>query len=215
MFTPQNPKLSRFVKFVVDLIFWLLVGAGIFLVLWIVLTPLLVYAVDIPITASVPVAIGLGDEPQFGIEVVGSNAKGIRNAFVDQAQGTLRLETTNWRYILTSNLAKLITAIGLAYTFYLLRAILRSIIEGDPFSPENCSRVRRVGYLVLLVALLRATVEYFAANEILNQLAVTNPPLSTPSPFNAEILLVSLLILVLAQVWSYGLELEHDRALTV
>jgi hypothetical protein len=215
MFTPLNPKLTRFVKFVVDLIFWLLVGAGVILVLWIALTPLLLNTTDILISASVPVAIGLGDEPQLGVEVAGSAAKGIQNAFVDQAQGTLRLETTNWHYILTSNLAKLLTAIGLAYTFHLLRAILRSTLNGDPFSPDNCTRVRRVGYLVLLVTLFRAVVEYLAADIILNQLAVTTPPLSTPSPFNAEVILVSLLILVLAQIWSYGLELERDRALTV
>lgn len=215
MFTPQNPKLTHFAKFFVDLVFWLLFGASVFLVIWIALSPLLLTTIDIAITASVPVAIGSGEEPRSDVDIAGSTAKGIRAAFVDEAQGTLRLETTNWRYVLTSNLAKLITAIGLTYLFYLLRSILRTTIEGDPFSAENCTRVRRVGYLVLLVALLSAAVNYIAAYNILGQLMVTNPGLSTPSPFNAEVILASLLILVLAQVWSYGLELERDRALTV
>ena len=50
---------------------------------------------------------------------------------------------------------------------------------------------------------------------ILNQLPTAQPALSLPSPFRAEIILTSLLILILAQVWSYGLELERDQALTI
>ena len=215
MFSPSNPKLIRSVKFLVDLLFWLLVGAGLFLVLWSALAPWLLKTENIVLSASVPVAIGLGDEPRIGVEVAGSAAKGINAAYVEQAQGTLRLEMTTWYYILISNLAKLITAVGLAYVFHLLGAILKSTLDGDPFSPENCTLVRRVGIWVLVVALLRAAVDYFAASAILNWLAITSPPLSPPSPFNAEVILFSLLILVLAQVWGYGLELERDRALTI
>lgn len=35
------------------------------------------------------------------------------------------------------------------------------------------------------------------------------------SLFNIEFILVSLLILLLAQVWSYGLELKRDQELTI
>ena len=123
--------------------------------------------------------------------------------------------TKNWSFILVSNLAKLLTAIGLAYVVYLLRIVLQAIIQGDPFTDENVIRVRRIGYAVLVVGFLRATVEYFAAREILNQLTIVKPALSLPSPFNSEVILANLLILVLAQVWSYGLELERDKALTI
>ena len=69
--------------------------------------------------------------------------------------------------------------------------------------------------MVLLVGFLKATVEYLAAREILNQLTIVEPTLSLPSPFEAEVILASLLILVLAQVWSYGMELDRDQALTI
>ncbi len=37
-----------------------------------------------------------------------------------------------------------------------------------------------------------------------------------PGPtFHGELLLLSLLILLLAQIWSYGWEIEHERALTI
>ncbi len=215
MSTSNNKRLIRVTKFVVDLIFFLLVGVSIFLALWIALSPLILKATDAPITASVPVAIGAGFEPQISVEVAGSETKGISAAFVDEAQGILRLETTNWTFIVISNLAKLLTAIGLAYVFYLLRAILQAIKQGDPFVQDNVIRMRRMGWAVLIVGFLRPTVEYFATWTILNQLTIVEPPLSLPSPFQSEVILASLLILILAQVWSYGLKIERDSALTI
>ena len=211
----KDRRLTRITKVVVDVIYYLLVGAGIILALWIVLSPFIMQAADIPITASVPVAIGAGTEPQVTVEVPGAGTKGISAAFVDEAQGTLRLETYNWTFIAISNLAKLLTAIGLAYVFYLLRSILHAVEQGDPFGQDSVTSMRRMGLGVLIVGFLRPTVEYLAARAILNRLTITQPPLSTPSPFQSEVILVSLLILILAQVWDYGLEIERDRALTI
>lgn len=211
----KNSKLIPVAKTLVDVIYWLLVGVCVFLILWIALSPLIMMGGDIPITASVPVAIGSGGEPQFEVGVANAKAKEINAAFVDEAHGTLRLETFNWFFVFTSNLAKLLTAIGLAYVFYLLRLMLQVINQGDPFAPENSARIRRIGYMVLFVGFLRPTVEYIAASLILNQLTITEPALSQPSPFKAEVILASTLILILAQVWSYGMELERDRALTI
>jgi hypothetical protein len=200
---------------VVDLIYYLLAGASVLLALWIALSPLVMKAFDIPITASVPESIGADPEPRISVEVAGSAANGINAAFVDEAQGILRLETTNWAFIATSNLAKLLTAIGLAYVFYLLRTILQAILQGDPFMQDNVARMRKMGFAVLLVGFLRPTVEYLAAWSILNQSSSIEPLLSLPSPFQVGVILVSLLIFILAQVWSYGLEIERDRALTI
>lgn len=215
MSASNSQILTRFTKFVVDLIYYLLAGASVLLGLWIVLSPLVMKAFDIPITASVPVALGAGPEPQISVEVAGSALNGINAACLDEAQGILRLETATWTFIAVSNLAKLLTAIGLAYVFYLLRTILQAIMKGDPFMQDNVTRMRQMGFAVLLVGFLRPTVEYLVAWSILNTLSIIEPPLSLPSPFQVEVILVSLLILILAQVWSYGLEIERDRALTI
>jgi hypothetical protein len=213
--TIQNTRLLRAVKTILDVIYYLLLGACIFLVLWIAVSPVILKGSDSVISASVPVAIGSGEEPRFDVQVAGAAAQGIRAAFVDEAQGTLRLETHSWGLVAVSNLAKLLTAIGLAYVFYLLRRVLQAITQGDTFTQQNAEHIRRIGYLVLLVGFLRPTVEYLAAYAVLRQLMIVEPALSLPSPFKAEVILGSLLILVLAQVWSYGLELEREQALTI
>ena len=215
MSAKQNPRVLRIVKIILDIIFGLLVIVSAFLLLWIVLSPFILNVTDIAIMSSVPVAIGSGTEPRMEVEVAGAEAKGIQAAYVDETQGTLRLETTDWYLIFISNLAKLLTAIGLAYLVHLLRSVVMAIQQGDVFTQKNVTRIRRLGYLVLVVALVRALLEYVAAYEFLRQLTITSPSLSLPSPFDAGVILASLLILALAQVWSYGLELERERALTI
>ena len=215
MSSSNDQRLIRFTKFVVDLIYYLLVGGCILLALWILISPLVLNVTDIPISASFLVGIGEGPEPQIPVEVTGSSAKGISDAFLSDTQGTLRIETTNWFFIAISNLANLLTAVGLAYVFYQLRSILQAIKQGDPFVQDNVTRMRRLGGAVLLVGFMRPAVEYFTAKEILNQLVIVAPQLSLPSPFQSIVILASLLILILAQVWSYGQEIERYRALTI
>jgi hypothetical protein len=210
-----NSRLTKFVKGILNLLFWMLVVITTFLVLWIAFSPLILQMSDIVISSSVPVTIGSGDVPRFKVEVAGEEAKGIRNAFVEDAQGTLRLETSDWYLIFVSNLGKLVTALGLLYVIHLLRALFAAILQDEIFTQENAILVRRIGYAVLIVGFLQAAAEYFAAREMLRVLTITSPRLSLPSPFQAVIILASLLILVLSQVWSYGLELEREKALTI
>jgi hypothetical protein len=207
-------RLARFLKVLLDILYGgLVIGCGL-LVLWILLYPALSKN-GLFGTASVEVGIGSGSEPQLGVSLSNSPKVVIRDALVEGASGTLRFETNSWILVIISNTAKLIMAIGLTYFFYLLRSVMKDIIDGNPFGQENSLRIRRMGYLVLILGFMFPTIEYIAANEILNQLPVLSPALIPPSPFRAEIILASLLILILAQVWSYGLALERDQALTI
>jgi len=209
-----NVRLAKFLKVVLDILYGSMVFAIAFLILWIAISPFLQQRGSISI-ASIPIAIGSGSEPSFEVSFEASTKDIIHRAFVNETGGILRLETTSWLLIFISNAAKLITAIGLAYFFNLLRKVLQAIVDGNPFGYENTIRIRKIGYLILILGFVIPTVDYIAANEILHRLPGTLPELSLPSPFKAEILLVSLLVLLLAQVWSYGLEIEHDRTLTI
>lgn len=214
MSSQQGLRLIRFVKLVLDLVYGLLIIAAAFLVLVMVFSPLILKN-NIPLTASVPVAIGAGGEPQFDVQVASSTEQGIRAAFVNQAQGTLRLETDNWELVIVSYLYQLLALIGLAYLFGLLRSVIQAIGQGKTFAQENVQRIRRIGYVMLLIGILIPTVQYFASWVILSQLEIVAPSLNLPSPFQVELILISSLILILAQVWGYGLELERERALTI
>jgi hypothetical protein len=215
MTTTKNLQLARLVKTLLDILFGLLVFAGAGLVLWMVFFPLFSSGEGILGTASVPVRIGSGAEPQFEVTFTRSPSEAIETVFVNEAEGTLRLETRSYLPILMANAAKAVAGIGVAYVLYLLRAIVKAVLDGDPFAIENGRRIRRLGFAVLLVSLIQDLVQYIAAAEILKQMPTAVPALEPGPTFNFELILVSLLILLLAHIWSYGLDLERERALTI
>jgi hypothetical protein len=215
MSTTQNLQLARTLKVVLNILYGLLVFACVALVLWMALSPVIFRQAQIQGTASVPVRIGTGENPQFDLTFSSTPEDAIRAAFVDEAEGTLRLETNSTLLIVIANAAKLFIAVGLAYIFHLLREVVQAILDGNPFVPENGRRVRRLGYAVLVIGFLGPFVEYIAATEILNRLPTTVPVVNPGPTFDAWIILAAVLILLLAHIWSYGLELERDQALTI
>jgi hypothetical protein len=215
MSSTKNLRLARFLKTLLDFIFGLLVFACVGLIIWIALYPLIFGQAGGLGTVSVPVTLGTGDEPQFDVSFNGPTQDTIHAAFVDEAQGTLRLETNSFLLIFIANAAKLVTGIGLAYVFYVLRTVVQTILDGDPFVPENAPRIRRIGYSVLALGILQPSVGYMAASEIINHLPAASPTINPGTPFDAEVILATLLILLLAHIWSYGLELEREQKLTI
>jgi hypothetical protein len=203
------------VKVLLDIVYGLLVGGSVILIILILITILRPVGSGLPLTASVPVAVGLGDDPSLPVEIGGAGAQGIRAAFVDETEGMLRLETTSWRFVLIGYSAQLLAVIGLAYVFYLLRTVFQTILKGETFMAGNTRQIHRVGYTVLLLGFLRPAVEYLAAKEILEQVRIVEPALRPPSSFRIEVILAGLLILVLAQIWRYGSVLEREQALTI
>ncbi len=212
----KNNKLPKVIKFLLDLIFGLLIFVIIALVIWMIISPILANRTDSVGTASIPVTVGTGDIPSMEISFQGKPSFIIYNAFVEEAKGTLRLETKSPLLILTANGGKLAIAIGLAYIFYLLRKMMDSILKGDPFAAQNSQIIRRLGYAVLVVGFVGSILDGLAAWYILKWLPATEPVLQARTTFDPRMILAnSLFIFLLAQIWGYGLELERERALTI
>ena len=212
----KKSSLPRVIKTLLDIIYGLLIFVIVALVIWMAITPILVNRVDTLGTASVPVTLGTGDIPSIEVSFDGVPGVGINNAVVEEAKGTLRLETDSPLLILIANGAKLFVALGLAYIFYLLRKVMQSILDGDPFAARNSQLIRRLGYAVLLVGFVGSILEGLAAWHILKRLPATMPVLQAGTTFDARLILgTATFIFLLAQIWGYGLELERERALTI
>lgn len=211
----KNEKLLSLLKGIINLIYGGLVIVSVLLVLVMVFSPLFLKENVRYLTASVPVSLGIGDTHQLDVQISGASTEQISTAYVDEAQGILKVETTDWYFIFVSYMSQLATAVLLAYAFYLLREILKAIAEEQIFTTENSQKLRRLGYAVLLLGFLRPSFEGMAANEILRRLPDVSPAISMPAPFQIEIIFASLLILILAQVWAYGLELKSEQDLTI
>jgi hypothetical protein len=212
----KKSSLPRVIKTLLDIIYGMLIFVIVGLVVWMALSPVLANRTDSLATASVPVALGSGDRSSLEITFQDHAGYVITNAAVEEVRGMLRLETKNPMLILIANGAKLVVAAGLAYIFYLLRKVVQSFLDGDPFAASNIQHIRRLGYAILLIGFGGGIIEGLAAWEILRLLPDTIPALQAKATFDSRLVLgTSLFIFLLAQIWGYGLELERDQALTI
>lgn len=212
----NKPLLPRVIKIILDVIYGMLIVALAGLVVWMAISSGLVKRTGLLGTASIPVSLGSADRASLEIEFNGDPEMAINAAWIDEAKGILRMETSNPWLILVTNGSKLVLGAGLAYIFYLLRKVMRSILAEDPFQEQNSRLIRRLGYAFLAVGFGSAIVEGLAGLAILNRLPGTIPALHIAANFDPRIVLgASLMIFLLSQIWTYGMELEQERALTV
>ena len=97
-----------------------------------------------------------------------------------------------------------------------LRATLREVKFGRPFSAENPRRLKRIGWLVLALGPLEGGWAIWMASRFLDKLSIPGATLSiNPMMFNYDSILLGLLILLIAQIFELGVRLQEEQDLTV
>jgi hypothetical protein len=138
-----------------------------------------------------------------------------RQARLVRAEGELRMLTTSPFHHYACMLTYL-GAIGLAvWVTWMLRCVVATALEGQPFDRKNSYRLRLVGLVVIAGGLLWPLLQFLIARSVLNQLSVTELPLAPAFSLSSDPFLVGLLLLVLASVFSHGADLEDERSFTI
>ena len=115
----------------------------------------------------------------------------------------------------------LITAMGLAamalgyVVVTRLTGILRTAAEGTPFVTENAVRVRAIGFATLGWAGLKILSQASFGTLLASHLTWPGVDLNVKVDFAAETIVFGLLMLVLAEVFRYGVALQQEHDLTV
>lgn len=112
--------------------------------------------------------------------------------------------------VLTAVRFVLFALVGLV-AVWMLRNLIKSARDGDPFVMENVRRLRVIGFVLVLYPPLSSM-----SHMILESMYITRTPgwthLLEPRAFEVNVVLVlaSLSVLVLAQVFARGVELRAD-----
>lgn len=127
---------------------------------------------------------------------------------------TIRIRNADGHQLLLSTGRDLIVIVWMAVLLWLVRRLLLSVREGDPFTAANVRRLRSMGFL-LLVGLPLAN----GLSQILDaRLAETSPAGRLGTTFTLELgpgPLVALGVFVLAEVFAHGARLREDVEGTV
>jgi len=90
----------------------------------------------------------------FFMALVMAFPSGLRESLLDKAPSQIEPLTLMWRC-----LTGLVVAVGWFFVLKLLRGVVKAVIHGDPFLPENIARLRKIWII-------------FAATEVFRMIAI-------------------------------------------
>ncbi|MBN1163770.1 MAG: DUF2975 domain-containing protein [Candidatus Krumholzibacteriota bacterium] len=108
-----------------------------------------------------------------------------------------------------------VLALLLLWITTILRAILRSVGRGTPFTSRNASRLKLLGLLVMASGPVYGLMEYVYGSLLRGRLDVPGAVVEVSTDGHVIYVGVGLIILVLGQVFKYGVGLREDSELTI
>jgi len=162
------------------------------------------------VTMAIPVAVRVDDRTP-----VSAPALGIPHAELRDLQGTLRFPP-RWGAFFVANLVLAICWLGLAlWVLGLLRSLIGALRAGRPFVAANASRVRSIGWAVIIGEIIRVSVVYFENRYAMTHFAAPGLQFMARPDLSGFAIVHGLIILALAEVFRAGTRLDEDQSLTV
>ena len=129
--------------------------------------------------------------------------------------GSLRFPAQKGAF-LAANAAILIVFFGLLlWVLGQLRAIFRTLRDGQPFVPANATRLRQIAFAVIGGELARAAFALFENYYAMTHFVAEGLRFDARPDLNVLAVLNGLIILVVAEVFRVGTHLDEEQSLTV
>ena len=129
--------------------------------------------------------------------------------------GSLRFPAQKGAF-LAANAAILIFFFGLLlWVLGQLRAIFRTLRDGQPFVPANATRLRQIAFAVIGGELARAAFAFFENYYAMTHFVAEGLRFDARPDLNVLAVLNGLIILVVAEVFRVGTHLDEEQSLTV
>jgi Protein of unknown function (DUF2975) len=140
---------------------------------------------------------------------------GIATADIRDADGTFRFSPPSGTFLTTT---ALLVAVAMALGLWVLtqlRAVFRTLRDGRPFVPANATRIRWIGYAVILGEIVRSIVLFVGNAYARSHFAADGLTFDTWPSLNGFAIVHGVIILVIAEVFRAGTRLDEDQSLTI
>ncbi len=148
----------------------------------------------------------------FGILLLFSSE--LQNSFMEEIN-TKTQEQVSIRAIALISLTSAAMAGAYLYVVQILRAIVKTLLAGDPFVPENISRLRLVWIIIAATEIFRMCFHGLMYNPLTNVAEVAGQADDSFIDIRAVTWFLVFVIAALAEVFRHGAELRRDQQLTV
>jgi|GEM_PF-2534852 len=203
----RTMQTAGFLKSLLDLLFWAII----------LLAPVYVVLVMLgyqrPGGADVLLAADVRFEPSPGDWALAG--EGGRAAALVDGVGSVRFDRLPWPELGALLVASLLRVLLWLPVLYQLRRLLGAMGAGRPFVRENAGRLRRLGWTVLLVELALTAIRIAESGFVAWRFQRPGLQLWALVDLPVAGLFVGVALLIAAEAFRRGAQLEEDQALTV
>lgn len=146
---------------------------------------------------------------------VTASSLGIENALIQDARGSVIFTPPRVLAVVVP-LIFLVSMLGFAlWLLGELRALFRTLRDGQPFVPVNATRIRRIAYAVILAELARCAVVFYSNYYVMTHFSAQGLQFDVRPGFNGFAIVCGLIILVIGEVFRAGTTLNEEQSLTI
>jgi len=178
----------------------------------------------LPITVTAPVTFTLdtpaevlGGRPGWGFEFRETRRPPApRPPRVQRIAGSMRVPVTNRWFLAFNGISLIVILLFVAYTLAKLRDVMRTLIrDKTPFVPANAARIRWVGLAVIIGSLAMSAIVFVENAWARANLTVPGVTFDVLPNIDFGTIFYGLIILVIAEVFRAGTQLDEDQSLTI
>ncbi|HEY3042447.1 MAG TPA: DUF2975 domain-containing protein [Vicinamibacterales bacterium] len=162
-------------------------------------------SMTIPVSFSVDAPTHRVTAPSLGIE----------DAQIQNVRGLLRFPARSGAFVVANTIILIFMFALALWVLGQLRAVFRTLRDGQPFVPANATRIRRVAMGVIAGELARASIVFFENYYAMTHFAADGLRFNAQPDLNLFAIVDGLIILVIAEVFRAGTRLAEDQSLTV
>lgn len=207
-------KVARVLKWLADGLWWLGLASGVAVLVLLVVHPL-VGGSDFESGTGVWVSLADGP-PLEELTLTSPDTMVVARPMLEEVRAKLEFDTRSRLFLVLANLSLLPWMAVILLCVHLVRSFLGDVLRGRVFTATNASRLARLAWLLLAIGVVGPWVERARGWYILRRIALTGITLSLgPTDWVAGTVYAGAMLLFIAAVWRYGVELQDDHNLTV
>lgn len=160
---------------------------------------------------SIPISFSVDDRTHR----VDAPALGIDNAEIRDARGSLKFTPPTGRFLISNAMVLVVLLAVALWVISQLRAVFWTLRDGRPFVAANASRIRRIAWVLIGWEVARTAVVFAENYYAMTHFSAEGLRLGVQPDLNVFAILNGLIILVIAEVFRIGTQLDEDQSLTV
>ena len=140
---------------------------------------------------------------------------GIEDAQIRGVRGSLRFPARRGLFFTGNAILLIILGVLGLSVLGLLRAVFRTLRDGQPFVPANATRIRWIAFAGIVFELTRSAIVFFENYYAMTYFSADGLSFDARPDFNVLAIINGLIILVIAEVFRAGTRLDEEQSLTV